>query len=299
MGSFAELISEEDRWRLTHFVKSLNRDTIPVTRGGGSVVIESKRIEGDFPGDLFDPGWDEGTAPVEIEMGGQLMVAPRSWTMQIINAVTMRSMYNETSIAFLAEWDDRTGAQDEVFRDAVAIQFPVKEYPGSEKPHFAMGDGTRKVNLWKWEAGYKPEALIEGFQNIREYDGGASVKEINGKGFKKPLITQSTIDISGKGYWKDGRWRVVFTRPLITEDKANDVQFVMNKNIPISFAAWNGANSETGSQHSVAPWYYVVLTTATPFSIYIYTFIGVIIIAGGELWFVGWLRNRRRNNKSP
>ena len=299
MGSFAELISDEDRWHLAHFVKSLNRPAIPVTRGGGSTVLEAKRIEGEFPAEPFDTGWDLLTIPVEIEMGGQLMVAPRSWTMQVINAVTLRAMYNETSIAFLAEWDDRTGAQDGAFRDGVAIQFPVKEYPGSEKPHFSMGDNTHKVNMWKWEAEYRPEALVEGFQNIREYDGGASVKEINGKGFKKPLVPQATSDVSGVGHWKDGRWRVVFTRPLITEDKANDVQFLTNKNIPIAFAAWNGANSESGSQHSVAPWYYVVLTTSTPISVYAYAVIGVIMVAGGELWFIGWLRRSRRRTTTP
>ena len=300
MGSFAEIIPEdEDRWHLAHFVKSLNRDPIPVTKGGGSIVLAGKKIEGDLSSDPFDPRWDEIAEILEIEMGGQLMVAPRSWTRQIINAVTLRSMYNEKEVTFLLEWDDRTGAQDEVFRDAIAIQFPVKEYPGAEKPHFAMGDRTHKVNLWRWEAEYNPEALVEGFQNIREYDGGANIKEINAKGFKKPLIPQPTSDVSGKGYWKDGRWRVLFTRSLTTEDKANDVQFVMNKNFPISFAAWNGANSETGSQHSVAPWYYMVLTTATPGSIYAYTALGIIMVAGGELWFVGWLRNRRRNNKSP
>ncbi|MFQ5962791.1 MAG: ethylbenzene dehydrogenase-related protein [Candidatus Scalinduaceae bacterium] len=297
MGSFAELITEEDRWHLVHFVKSLNRDPIPVTKGGGSIVVESKMIEeGDLATDPFDSRWDEIKKITEIEMGGQLMVAPRSWT-RSINAVNLRSMFNEDSVAFLVEWDDRTGAQDEIYRDAISIQFPVKEYPGAEKPHFAMGDRTHKVNIWKWKAEYNPEAQAEGFQNIREYDGGISVKEINGKGFKKPLVTQATTDISGKGYWKDGRWRVVFTRSLITEDKANDVQFAMSKNIPVAFAAWNGANNEIGSVHSLAPWYYVVLKTPTPVSIYIYAIMGLIIAAGGELWFVGWLRNKRSDNK--
>ncbi len=205
----------------------------------------------------------------------------------------MRSMFSENSVALLLEWDDRTGAQDEVFRDAISVQFPVKEYPGAEKPHFAMGDRTHKVNIWMWEADYNPKAQTEGFQNIREYDGGATVKEVNGKGFKKPLVTQPATDISGRGYWKDGRWRVVFIRSLTTENKADDVQFVMNKNVPVSLAAWNGANGDTGSQHSIAPWYYVVLKTQTAISVYIYAVIGVVMVAVGEFWFVGWLRNRR------
>lgn len=298
MGSFADLVTEEDRWHLVHFVKSLNRDPIPVTKGGGSIVVESKKVEGDLASDPFDSRWDDIKEITEIEMGGQLMVAPRSWTRAIINSVNLRSMFSENSVALLLEWDDRTGAQDEVYRDAISIQFPVKEYPGAEKPHFAMGDRTHKVNIWRWEAEYHPEALVEGFQNIREYDGGTTVKEINGKGFKKPLVTQPATDISGRGYWKDGRWRVVFTRSLTTEDKANDVQFSVNKNVSISLAAWNGANSEIGSQHSIAPWYYMVLKTHTPISAYIYAFIGVIMVAGGELWFIGWLRNKRRNGET-
>ncbi|MGR3318475.1 MAG: c-type cytochrome, partial [Candidatus Anammoxibacter sp.] len=59
MGSFIDLLTEEERWHLAHFVKSLARENAPVTIVGGSIMVQSAMIEGDLPDDPDDPVWTD------------------------------------------------------------------------------------------------------------------------------------------------------------------------------------------------------------------------------------------------
>lgn len=292
MGSFVDLLSEEERWHLAHFVKSLNVKPEPVTRVGGSIVINSVMIESEIPTDTEDPLWTSTIEPIEIELGPQIMVSPRLWVPSV-HSITVRSVFNKSEIGFLLEWDDRTGAQDETFRDAVAIEFPVKLKEGIQKPHFAMGAKGGSVNIWQWKAEYNPEAQIEGFQNIRTITGGNAVIELNAKGFKGAPTVQSIENQSVKGssIWRDGRWKVVMVRPLVTNDKS-DIQFEKNRNMPLAFACWEGSNGDLKGKHNVAPWYYIILSTPASKSIYAYIALAVIMAVGGEFWFVARLRRK-------
>lgn len=292
MGSFVDLLSEEERWHLAHFVKSLNRKNAPVTIAGGGIVIQSAIIEEDIPADPDSPFWTDIAIPTEIALGPQLMVVPRLWVPSV-NAATVKSIYNKNEIGFLVEWDDRTGTQDITFKDAFAIQFPSKFKEGVQKPHFAMGVKGGGVNMWHWKADYNPEAQVEGFQNIREISGGSSFVELNAKGFSKHPDVQKAESqtVRGSSIWQNGKWRVVMIRSLKTGN-SNDIQFEKNKNIPLAFAAWDGANGDLGGKHNVAPWYYLILASPASNTIYIYIALAVIMSVGGEMWFIARLKRR-------
>ncbi|MGR3318765.1 MAG: ethylbenzene dehydrogenase-related protein, partial [Candidatus Anammoxibacter sp.] len=297
MGSFIDLLTEEERWHLAHFVNSLNRENAPVTIVGGSIMVQSALIEGDLPTDPNDTIWTDIAIPTEIAIGPQLMVVPRQWVPSLLS-ITVRSVFNKTDIAFLLEWDDRTGVQDETYCDAVALQFPSKLKDGIQKPHFAMGVTGGSVNIWHWKAAQDIEAQRVGFQNIKEVNGGSSFSEMNAKGFKtrpsvQPIESQA---VRGNSVWRNGQWKVVMIRSLITGDK-KDIQFEKNKNIPIAFASWDGANNDLGGRHNLAPWYYLILLTAGSNDIYVYIALAVIMAVGGELWFVARIRRRLKPEK--
>jgi len=79
-------------------------------------------------------------------------------------------------------------------KDAAAIEFPV----GDKKSHFAHAQPMVQVeggfvNIWYWK--------------------GNKVTDMHAKGFKT-LKPHDQQDISGKGVWQDGVWRVVFSRKL-------------------------------------------------------------------------------------
>lgn len=297
MGSFVNLLTEEERWHVAQFVKSLNRNPQPVTISGGSIMVQSILIEDELlPTDPNDPKWESISIPTEIATGPQLMVVPRQWVPSV-TSITVRSLFNKTDIAFLLEWDDRTGAQVDTFRDAIALQFPVKVKEGSAKPHFAMGAMGGAVNIWYWKSEFKPELQTVGFQNLEEIIGGTSFTEMNAKGFKAPPSVQPIESqiVKGNSIWNKGKWKVVMTRPLVTDDK-KDIQFQTNTNIPIAFASWDGGNNDLGGRHNVAPWYYLILLTPQSNAIYLYIALAIIMAVGGEMWFVARLKRKLGNN---
>lgn len=289
MSSFADVLSEEERWALAYYVKSLIREEKL------GEIIKSSRIKGEIPMDPNHPAW-EGTEALDIPLTAQLVRFPR-WPYPSVDQIRVRSLYNEKDVAFLLEWNDRfknasskEPPSDKIddtyvkvnersisFTDAVAIQFPVKLGREPEKPYILLGNPRNPVNIWYWRA------------------SKMEVDEQNAYGFDKLLKHQpkESQSIRSKAIWEDGRWRLILTRSLNTNDK-NDVQFRVGELIPIAFFAWDGYNVEYGFRRSLSSWYYVILVKRTPFVIYLYSFIAVLVIGGFEFWIVNWLKRRDR-----
>ncbi len=281
MGSYLEKLSDEDRWHVAHYVKSIAKDM------ASDVVVKVKLFEGDqLPTDPLDENWSKATA-MEIPLAGQILVTPRHWTPSV-DAIMVKALYNKDEIAFLVEWDDSTNRQEDVFRDAVSLQFPTKIPESLKKPYFAMGDSSGTVNLWSWKAFWK-----EGFGQIAEAPANepGTVCELNAKGIKNINVQPpESQNVAGAGVYQNGRWRVVFKRPLNTEDVKGDIQFEIGKLIPIAFAVWDGSNNDVGGMKSVSAWYYVMLEKPMPRTVFVYVLIALIMGASIEVWFVARLR---------
>ncbi|NOR65244.1 MAG: c-type cytochrome, partial [Candidatus Scalindua sp.] len=264
MGSYADYLTDEDRWHLSHYVKSISHDMVT------DVVLKSKLVDGNLPSGPDDEAWNTLEA-VEMPLAGQIVASPRFW-MPSTNSIRIKSFYNNENIAFLLEWDDRTNEQAETYSDAVAIQFPTKIPEGLKKPYFAMGDSGNGVELLHWKAYDESVLVAQSADDIEtETDGGESleeqeetdtegsgetevvqedegnveetakeefkdffkIKEMNAKGFKRLSVQPDNSQNSlGKSQWKNGKWQVMITRPLFTADKKTDVQFVKGKLIP-------------------------------------------------------------------
>ncbi|MCR4290949.1 MAG: c-type cytochrome [Candidatus Scalindua sp.] len=294
MGSYKEYLTDEERWHLAHYVKSISRkmDT--------KVVLKSKPIEGALPLDPDSGMWEDAEL-TEIPLAGQILVKPRLWNPSV-NSIIIRSLYNKTNISFLLEWNDRTNKQDEVFSDAVAIQFPVKIPEGAKKPSFMMGDSSNKVYILHWEAHHQlelhSEMEVETGENVKYPDrvGHTAVEEASAKGVMSfKAQSPENQEAEGVGQWKDGRWRVLIKRPLFSEDN-NDTQFEKGKLIPFSLAAWDGSSGEHRGKKAISSWYYLTLVTPTPKSIYGYIAIAVIMSLSVEFFFIARYRRARSRN---
>ncbi|MFN3532082.1 MAG: ethylbenzene dehydrogenase-related protein [Candidatus Brocadia sp.] len=281
MGSYLEKLSDEDRWHVAHFVRSLAKDM------ASDVVVKVKLLEGDqLPSEPLDENWSKASS-VEIPLAGQIIASPRHWTPSV-DAIMVRAMYNKDEIAFLLEWDDSTNKQEDIFRDAVSIQFPTKIPESLKKPYFAMGDSSGAVNLWSWKAYWQ-----EGFGQIVEAPGTEPgiVSEMNAKGFKSITIQPpESQNVTGKGIYQNGRWKVVLKRTLKTEDAKGDIQFEIGKLIPVAFAVWDGSNSDVAGQKSISAWYYVMLEKPVPKTVFAYVLVAIVMGASVEMWFIARLR---------
>lgn len=83
------------------------------------------------------------------------------------------------------------------------------------------------------------------------------VEELMAEGFGT-LTTQKDQDSRGNGVWKDGRWVVVFTRPLSSGD-SHDPKMTVGKPTAIAFALWDGAKANVGALKNYAPWVQMTL----------------------------------------
>ncbi len=335
MGSYADYLTDEDRWHLTHYVRSISHDMKT------EVVLKTMLAVGDLPDGPDDDAWNT-VSSVELPMSGQIVASPRFWTPSA-NSVKIKSMYNNEDIVFLLEWDDMTNEQSEVYSDAVALQFPTKIPEGLKKPYFAMGESGNSVVLWHWrayeeslhaaekgsdedsetatdggsvvaeeqeEAGHveaeevaeaESEEVVEAQEESAEektaeapkekFKGFMTIREMNAKGFKNLAVQPSNSqDSKGKGYWENGKWKVMITRPLVTGDKKIDIQFETGKLIPYALALWDGSNKEIGGQKSITSWYYLTLEINTPKSVYLYVIIAIIMAVSILFWVIGRIR---------
>lgn len=298
MPSFAKTLSEEDRWNLANYIGSLQYKAVE------HQALTVRSLAGDLPTAPDDPQWATA-ASMDIRLTGQVVAPPR-WQNPSVEMVTLRALFNDKEIAFLLEWDDpfmdvvhkkdkeldvkelrKIGGYNsyvaangvvpralETFRDAIALQFPVKSPEGTKKPHFLRGDPSNPVHLWLWQAD-------------AEAAGARAVEEAVSRGWSSAPKTQpeDQQQLIGKGMWKDGRWSVVMRRPLTTPDK-NDVQFVPGAFIPVAVNAWDGSNGEHGLVMSLSTWRYVFLEARTPPRVYVYTVLAVILSGVIGMWLV-------------
>jgi DMSO reductase family type II enzyme heme b subunit len=298
MPSFVKALTEEERWFLANYIKSLQHQ---MTQHQVLKVFPAESAVPDAPD---DPMWDRAE-PMDIRLAGQVIAAPR-WQNVGIELVTVKAIYDESDIAFLVVWDDAfkdathdadqeldvaelrevgnfnsyVAANDmvprqlETFRDAIAMQFPVKLPTGTKKPHFMRGDSSQPVHLWVWKADMDDQ-------------GERAVEEAIARGWKQQpkAQAQEQQQIDSKAVWDQGRWRVVMKRPRITDDK-NDVQFVAGKFIPMSMNTWDGSNGEHGLIMGLSTWYYVFIETPTPMSVYLYAVLAVLLTGALGYWLM-------------
>lgn len=67
------------------------------------------------------------------------------------------------------------------------------------------------------------------------------------------LTHQPNTVTKARGLWAAGRWAVVFTRPLKTDDPA-DAQLVAGKATQLAFAVWDGGKGQIGGKKHWANW---------------------------------------------
>ena len=236
----------EKSWHLANYVKSLSPEKKPELAIGKN-VLRSQYLSDALP-QMDDAAWDMLTSSY-FPLIGQIIVEPRQFN-PTIDSINVKSFYNDTEVAFLFTWDDRTHntaveETDELgqtYVDGLAIQFPVKvpKGPTDAKPYFLWG-GTKAVYLWKWMAS-EPEKVVE----------------LTAKGIDNAEEQAVQGDIEVKNEYKEGQYRLWIKRSLKTEDK-KDLQIDPAVFVPIAFSAWDGANGDVDTKRVISSWYTFVL----------------------------------------
>ncbi len=235
----------EKSWHLANYVKSLSPEKRPESAIGNN-VLRSQYIKSELP--RMDGAEWETLETKYFPLVGQVVIEPRQFN-PTIDAVNVKSFYNDTEVAFLFIWDDRTHTTDETdeetgktLEDALAVQFPVKvpQGPTAPKPYF-LGGGRLPVYLWHWKAS-APE----------------QVTELTAKGIHNAEIQAAQGELQVQGTYTNGQYKLWVKRALKTDDK-KDLQLEPGVFVPIAFSAWDGANGDVDTKRVMSSWYTFVL----------------------------------------
>ena len=235
----------EKSWHLANYVKSLAPEKRPEPAIGNN-VLRSQYMQGELPA-MDDAAWQTLDAKY-FPLVGQIVIEPRQFN-PTIDSVNVKSFYNDTKVAFLFTWDDRThttGETDEetgkTLEDALAIQFPVKvpQGPTAPKPYFLWG-GRLPVYLWHWKAS-APE----------------QVTELTAKGIDAAKVQEAQGELQTQSTYTNGQYKLWVKRTLKTEDK-KDLQLDPGVFVPIAFSVWDGANGDIDTKRVMTSWYTFVL----------------------------------------
>jgi hypothetical protein len=146
-----------------------------------------------------------------------------------------------------------------------------------------MGDTNNPVNVWHWKSDWQAE--VDGHRadvadahpnmHVDYYDRQepifitaraagnllaaatrpSPVEDLNAAGFG--TLAAQTADqqnVTGKGVWDNGKWRVLFIRNLKTKD-VSDRQLKIGETVPVSFAVWAGEHGDRNGQKAVSTWF--------------------------------------------
>ena len=279
----------EERWHVANYVNSLAK--VQEVVKPENTVVKADKVDGKLPEAIDDPRWEK-TVPSTFFLVPQIIGQERFFTPSN-DTITARSLYNDTGIAILLEWDDRTRSipgdetaekisDPEIAQDAVAVQLPLTIPQGGEKPYFGMGDAAHPVNIWHWRSGTTGEPQ--------------SVNLINALGFDEiePRDAEAA-GISAHGDYDNGTWRVLLRRALKAPDQDKDIELVEGRMIPIAFAAWDGSNSEKESRHSMTPWYWLLLKPAVGLRPILFAVIAALLVFAVLLWWQWTVSNTRKS----
>lgn len=348
MPSFADNTTVEERWDIANYVNHLCERDQDVDINGGKVtdetvaalmaaqplkidpltdkpkvdfVIPSRFIEGDLPADEHDERWNLVNRRI-IATGGQITHKPRNFLTRI-DDVWVRSLYNETDIVFMFQWDDRSKSVLEEEVDWEPYEVNLEDYgieeqpPGGSKfdddPFHPESLAAKQNNYQvfndalafqmpiKWQelpAPRKPRYFWGDEQfhvDIVKWSADGKLVAYEGSGWDQDFEDRDDFTEKLKlikAEWKDGRWTVILSRPL-TGDYEEDTYIEKGKYIPINFFVWDGHNGDVGRKNSVSAFYYLVLEPPIPAETYIYP----TLMAIGLVVVEGWILTRRANRR--
>lgn len=219
------------------------------------------------PGDFEAAVWNE-LPPLTVRLLHQVTIAPRG--KNLVPDLQVRAFHNGKEAYFLCEWkDERESRVHELgeFPDACAVAFSLAEEP--PKASIMMGFEST-VNIWQWKADLDAQIWKSGapegspspnvfytyekpaaFPTRTTAPTSACQDLLSGR--PGTVTVKDKTSLTGRGQWRDGRWRVILKRALSAGDPEAAVQLKPGKH-HIAFAVWNGEKGDRGSRKSISEW---------------------------------------------
>lgn len=326
MPSYVESLSDEERWQVAHYVASLDLEDSRVR--SRSVTISAGRVRGSVPSAPEDAAWN-ATEEVWIPITGQATFAPR-WQIPSVTELSVRALYDEDELAIRLSWSDRSAdtlpGEPEIaraegwssqetfpavypegrrvrgtFADAVEAIFPAHDGSSLVQPHFVYGDADAPVEIWRWSAATPASADLGAGVSAGVARAGTSVARMRGSASE--LTARGTAGppepreaerrrLRAAGTFAAGRWSVVLTRPLRTDEGPLGGNLRPGRAIPIAFHVRDGGHGETGLRMALSQWHFLFLEEPRRPLDYLLVLLVIAATGGAEALAIRALRRR-------
>jgi mono/diheme cytochrome c family protein len=317
MPSFADSLTEEQRWAITDFIVSLSGSDGP----GYTNLVVAKPVQD--PIDLANGAAIFQSAPVaRFPIVGQITEPGRSFYPPATD-VTVQAIYDTEAIALLVRWHDM--GSDTMGKNGPALPVPPEEEesaPGGAQP--ADGDnpfGDAAVAAPQAAADPFAEAAAPAAQASEFSDAVAiQVPSQAVAGARKPYFifgdAQNPVDLwffdlarpdplqftgrgsaavalndagelTGVASYDQGEWSVIFKRPL---RPASGAALAPGQFTPVAFSVWDGFSRERGNRRGLTVWHSLyVEPEVVPSAVGPMVRTALLILAL-EVVVIGWVR---------
>jgi mono/diheme cytochrome c family protein len=326
MPSFADALSEEQRWDLANYVYSLSPSDTP---NYATLLIAAKVSD---PIDLADTSkLFEKSETAYFPLVGQIIQPGRAFHPPA-TGIQARAVYNEEELAVELVWNDMRAetsgkaapdiavpaAEDEA--EAAAAK-PAAESGGWGEAEEAAPSAKKSEDVWGEEAGSGAaaapasefaDAVALQFPVVRPTtirkpyvlfgDKGNPVdiwftdlakKETRlyiGQG-SDSLESQGPRELKSVATFDKGEWRVVVKRKLRSQ---GETTFEPGGFMPVAFSVWDGGSRERGNKRSLTNWWTIYLSPGDKPSavgeMAKWAFLAFVL----ELAFIVWARRRAK-----
>jgi mono/diheme cytochrome c family protein len=329
MPSFAESLTDEERWQLVDYISSLDPRDEPGYSNLLQVQWNAEELDLAQGSALF-----ASAPPALFPIVGQVTEPGRAFHPSA-SAVTVRAVYNAKEIAFQLTWHDMRA--DTAGRNAPDLAVPPEEDQGeATAAPVAEGGG----DFWGDEAAPAEPAASGGddFWGDEGGGGAAATPEIQFSdavalqlpaqlptGNRKPYFlfgdAQNPVDVwfedlavkvvqryTGAGStsltalegedvtsvanYDKGEWSVIMKRAL---RGTGSVTFAEGQYVPIAFSVWDGHQRERGNKRGLTQWMYLYTMpqrVPSPFLPMLKSALAVLVV---EIALIAWVRRRRRD----
>jgi hypothetical protein len=254
-------------------------------------------VEGEIPADIENEAWKNAPRRY-VAMGGQITHKPRNFVNRI-DDIWVRSLYNDKSIAYLLEWDDRTKsvAEGKLPWAPTEVNIDIQEQEPTTGEEGSIA--AKQNNYPVYNDAIAIETPVKWKELPVKWEADGSIRAFKGTGWDKDFEERDNYEEHLKvlkSEWKNGRWYVMIERPLGNkkdQDYDEDTFFEVGQYIPTVFFAWDGHNGDAGRKMAVSAFYYTFMNPPIPQETYIYP----VVIAVGVVFLEGWVLTRRANKK--
>lgn len=267
-------LSDEQIADATHFVLSLSDEPTRDRQVLRRERIVARRIASS-PSGLAGSAWS-GATPVALR------TTPLWWRDEPDLDLTVQALHDGKDLAVRLTWRDEAAdaaaVEADQFEDLAAIQW----FDGPPEPFLGMGGQNQIVDLWQWRAGGRNAG--EGRWQSDDYPFDSAIYEQLAGGWDRPnFVTALALgnplaahasdagDLRARGFgsttfvppssqeatadsiWHDGRWTVVFRRPL-QAPAGKGIALAPGARRSAAFAIWDGGQRDRAGQKRITIW---------------------------------------------